>query len=310
MLIVSHYMTAFPKISRRARDKYHKLEDDMMVKNMFNSGKHKDRVGMKILNIIQLSLAGQKSHDEVEAKQNVQKVEEHLIAEEIEKLVEGTEKVENVEVDSSTLRQNDTQNDPGTRLEPRSNKESPKVEITTKVQPVNINEEEEESAEDDYEFKRREKGKNVEESRNIPSPTIIRSSKIHSTLISLNTEKLQEFTVNDPLPLSLTPSSSSPKFKLSATNRLLSLFKPKTGCFKRYTSFFDEFQSLPKMVDDRVKELTKTYVPVYVAQGLIMERQQSQADVAKMIADAICNTPIFDIAAEANLGYYFMDQQT
>ncbi|GJW54732.1 hypothetical protein Tco_0098817 [Tanacetum coccineum] len=46
-------------------------------------------------------------------------------------------------------------------------------------------------------------------------------------------------------------------------------------------------ESLPTMVDDRVKELTKTQVLVYVAQGLIMERQQRQADVAKMIADAI-----------------------
>nr|GEW56111.1 hypothetical protein [Tanacetum cinerariifolium] len=47
-LIVSHYMTAFLEISRRAHDKYHNLEDDMMVKNIFNSGKHKDGVGMKI----------------------------------------------------------------------------------------------------------------------------------------------------------------------------------------------------------------------------------------------------------------------
>nr|GEW10701.1 hypothetical protein [Tanacetum cinerariifolium] len=46
-------------------------------------------------------------------------------------------------------------------------------------------------------------------------------------------------------------------------------------------------ESLPKMVDDCVKEHTKTQVPIYVAQGLIMERQQSQADVAKMITDAI-----------------------
>ncbi|GJX63842.1 hypothetical protein Tco_0296742 [Tanacetum coccineum] len=46
-------------------------------------------------------------------------------------------------------------------------------------------------------------------------------------------------------------------------------------------------EALPNMVDDRVKELTKTQVSIYVAQGLIMERQQSQADVAKMIANAI-----------------------
>ncbi|GKD20919.1 hypothetical protein Tco_1222622 [Tanacetum coccineum] len=40
--IVSHYMTAFPKILRRACDKYHNLDDDEMVKSIFNSGKHKD----------------------------------------------------------------------------------------------------------------------------------------------------------------------------------------------------------------------------------------------------------------------------
>ncbi|GJX92040.1 hypothetical protein Tco_0345366 [Tanacetum coccineum] len=228
-LIVSHYITAFPEISRRAHDQYHNLNDDMMVKNIFNSRKHKDGVGMKIpswiitdemkltenyrmqstrltpptpiltiaevndiilQDTIQLSLAEQKSRNELEAKENVQKVEEHYIAEEIKKLVGGAENVENVEVDSSTLRQDDTQNIPGTRLEPRSDKESPEVEITAEVQPDNINEEEEESAEDDYELKRREIRKHVEESRSTPSPTTIRSPRIHSTLISSDTEKL------------------------------------------------------------------------------------------------------------------------
>ncbi|GJZ81855.1 hypothetical protein Tco_0646849 [Tanacetum coccineum] len=46
-------------------------------------------------------------------------------------------------------------------------------------------------------------------------------------------------------------------------------------------------ESLPTMVDDRIKELTKRQVLLYVAQGLIMERQQSQADVAKIISDPI-----------------------
>ncbi|GKA48282.1 hypothetical protein Tco_0741240 [Tanacetum coccineum] len=80
------------------------------------------------------------------------------MAEEIEKLVEGTKNVKEHEVDGSNLRQNDYQIDPDTRLEPRSNKESPEVEITTVVQPINVNEEEEESAEDDYELRRKEKG--------------------------------------------------------------------------------------------------------------------------------------------------------
>ncbi|GKE31510.1 hypothetical protein Tco_1450832, partial [Tanacetum coccineum] len=87
--------------------------------------------------------------------------------------------------------QNDNQNDPGTRLDPKSNKESLKVEITAAAeQPVNDIEEEEESAKDDYELRRKEKRKHVEESTNTPSPTTIRSPRIHSTLISLDTEKL------------------------------------------------------------------------------------------------------------------------
>ncbi|GJZ32550.1 hypothetical protein Tco_0577986 [Tanacetum coccineum] len=36
------------KYRLKASDKYHNLEDDVMVKNIFNSGKHKDSDGMKI----------------------------------------------------------------------------------------------------------------------------------------------------------------------------------------------------------------------------------------------------------------------
>ncbi|GJT92744.1 hypothetical protein Tco_1081589 [Tanacetum coccineum] len=46
-LIISYYMTAYTKISRRVRDKYHNLEHDEMVKSIFNSGKNKAGVGMK-----------------------------------------------------------------------------------------------------------------------------------------------------------------------------------------------------------------------------------------------------------------------
>ncbi|GJS37072.1 hypothetical protein Tco_0535454 [Tanacetum coccineum] len=91
----------------------------------------------------------QKSHDDLEAQQNVEKVNEHLVAEEIKKLVKGS-----------------------------------KSEYA----------DEEESAANDYELRRRVKGKNVEEFRNTPSPTTIRPPRIHSTLISSDTKKLQELT--------------------------------------------------------------------------------------------------------------------
>ncbi|GJW14393.1 hypothetical protein Tco_0018526 [Tanacetum coccineum] len=43
-LIVGHYMTAYPEISKRTRDKYHNLENDDIFKSIFNSGKRKKLV--------------------------------------------------------------------------------------------------------------------------------------------------------------------------------------------------------------------------------------------------------------------------
>ncbi|GKG32060.1 hypothetical protein Tco_0427010, partial [Tanacetum coccineum] len=52
------------------------------------------------------------------------------------------------------------QNDPVTRLDPRSYKESPEVEkIIVVSQPVNVIEKEDESVEHDYELKRRKRGR-------------------------------------------------------------------------------------------------------------------------------------------------------
>ncbi|GJY29387.1 hypothetical protein Tco_0405154 [Tanacetum coccineum] len=48
-IIISHYMTNFLEISRCARDRYHNLKDDDIMKNIFNSGIYKDKVRMKIL---------------------------------------------------------------------------------------------------------------------------------------------------------------------------------------------------------------------------------------------------------------------
>ncbi|GJS93099.1 hypothetical protein Tco_0800067 [Tanacetum coccineum] len=84
-------------------------------------------------------------------------------SEEIEKMVEGSENV----IDDSLPPRNDEPKIPGTRLEPRSDKESPEVEITNDeeveitnvVIPVNVNEEEDEITDEVYELKRMEKGK-------------------------------------------------------------------------------------------------------------------------------------------------------
>nr|GEX12996.1 hypothetical protein [Tanacetum cinerariifolium] len=101
-----------------------------------------------------------------------------------------TYNVGSYEVDSFTHK-NDNQNDLDTMLEPMSNKESTEMEKTIDVsQPVNVIEEEDDTTEDDYELRRREKGKKIEETRNTPPYTPTRSTRIHYTLIYSDLEKL------------------------------------------------------------------------------------------------------------------------
>ncbi|GJU94936.1 hypothetical protein Tco_1319692 [Tanacetum coccineum] len=227
-LIVSHYMTAYPDISRRVCNIYHNLADDVMIKSIFNSGKSKD-VQMTQSQPIEST---QGTHRTTSAPRSP-----NPVVPEGESIWQSRKVMKSLKLHkrwrSSPLRNDDNQIEPDTRLEPRSDKESLEVENIADIsQPVNVIEEEEESSEDDYELRRREKGKHVEEIRNTPSPTIIRSPRIPTNPVSLDTDKLQELTETDTLPSSSTPSLSSPKSKLSATNRLLSLFKAKPGYFR------------------------------------------------------------------------------
>ncbi|GJT18271.1 retrovirus-related pol polyprotein from transposon TNT 1-94 [Tanacetum coccineum] len=73
--------------------------------------------------------------EEQEARENVELVKEHLASEEIENMVEEPENV----IDDSSIPRNDEQDIPGTRLEPRSDKECPKVEITNSGKSDDIN---------------------------------------------------------------------------------------------------------------------------------------------------------------------------
>ncbi|GKB89153.1 hypothetical protein Tco_0961425, partial [Tanacetum coccineum] len=274
--------------------------------------------------------------EEQEVRENVALVDEHLASEEIEKMVDGQENI----VDDSSIPMNDESNIPGIRIEPQSDKESPEVEIakekeveiskekevelTNVVIPVNINDKDEEITDEVYELKRREKGKIVEETRNSPIPIPIRSPRIHTNLVSLDTEKLQELTDTPHT----TSSSSLPHKKIAKTNRLQSLFKTKPTRFKRYKSFFHELQgcygylfahlrarfmprksfdtladnlhdvmveTLPAMVDKHIKEQVvkqvpeqvQNQVPVYVTEGLILERQKAKEETKRLIAKAI-----------------------
>nr|GEU41486.1 putative ribonuclease H-like domain-containing protein [Tanacetum cinerariifolium] len=259
-IIIGYYMTNFFEISRRARDKYHNLKDDemkqtkhyQMYAEMFGidvpltqsqptestQGTHRTpsaprstrlsppapvpmvgKVDKLILqDTLQVGLAEHKSRQEQEARENVALVKEYLASVEIEKMVEGQENV----IDDSSIPRNVKHNILGTRLEPRSDKESSEVKFTDVVIHVNVYDEEKEDDEitdEVYELKRREKGKNVEEYRITPFPTPIRSRRIHT--------------------------------------------------------------------DIQVPEQVRNQVPVYVAEGLILERQMNKEEMDKMIAKAI-----------------------
>ncbi|GJU01704.1 hypothetical protein Tco_1112042 [Tanacetum coccineum] len=243
---------------------------------------------MILQDTLQVSLAEHKSREEQEARENVELVNKHLASEEIEKMMEGSENV----IDDSLPPRNDEPNIPGTRLEPRSDKESPEVEITNDeeveitnvVIPVNVNEEEEEITDEVYELKRREKGKIIEESRSTLFLTPIRSLRIHTDLVSSDTEKLQELT-----------------------GRYTYLFEHLKARFlsrKSFDTLDDHLQevmveSLPTMVDTHIKEQVKKkvlkqvrdQVPVYVVEGLILERQKTKEEMERMIAKAILQEP-------------------
>ncbi|GJZ03369.1 hypothetical protein Tco_0536644 [Tanacetum coccineum] len=152
--------------------------------------------------------------------------------------------------------------DPGTRIETKSYKESLEVMNDVDMVPVDVNKEEEELVEEKLERIRREKGKGIKETRTSPHPTLIRSPMIHTedALLSTNKEKLQELTVHDFVPSSSTPT----------------LLKPRIESTLR--------EVLPLMVNKEVNNIAKTTVPVYVAQGLLLEKQKTQDDVANQIA--------------------------
>ncbi|GKC26037.1 hypothetical protein Tco_1028187 [Tanacetum coccineum] len=166
-LIASHYMTTFLEILRRARDRYHNLADDVIIKSIFNSGKSKDVVGMKIPDWM--------ITDEMKLTENYRITSAHTTPNPV--VAEG---------ESSALRQStvirlripprrSTRLIPPTpilttdesddlvlhdtlQVRSQSDKESSEVEKIVDIsQPMNVIKEEEESTEDDYEFMPRRK---------------------------------------------------------------------------------------------------------------------------------------------------------
>nr|GEV44970.1 integrase, catalytic region, zinc finger, CCHC-type, peptidase aspartic, catalytic [Tanacetum cinerariifolium] len=149
-IIIGHYMTNFPEISRR---------------------KYRDKVGIKISDWMITVAMKQTKHYRMYVE--VFGIDVPLIQSSPTESTQGTHRTPSAlssptpKVDAAdSIPRNDEHNIPDTRLDPRSDKESPEVEFTDVVIPVNVydeEEEEEEITDEVYELKRREKWKNVEE---------------------------------------------------------------------------------------------------------------------------------------------------
>ncbi|GJW64315.1 hypothetical protein Tco_0116199 [Tanacetum coccineum] len=230
---------------------------------------------MILQDTLQVSLAEHKSREEQEARENVELVNKHLASEEIEKLEPRSDK-ESLEVE-------------------RTNDEE--VEVTNVVIPVNVNEEEDEITDEVYELKRREKGKIVLGELTETHTQTTSSSRSQHTKLSRANRLLSLF-----------------KAKPARFKRYKNFFQELQG---RYTYLFEHLkerflsrksfdtladhlkkvmvESLPTMVDTHIKEQVKKQVPeqvrdqvpVYVAEGLILERQKTKEEMERMIAKAI-----------------------
>ncbi|GJQ91579.1 hypothetical protein Tco_0002718 [Tanacetum coccineum] len=113
-----------------------------------------------------------------------------MMDEELEQLLEGTENVYKDEFMEDIF--ND-QEDPDTRIETMSDKESQEVEKDVDI--VITDNEEEESAGDEFKLRMREKGKEIEETMDTPPSTPIRFPRTHIVLLSSDKETLQDMTV-------------------------------------------------------------------------------------------------------------------
>nr|GEX17639.1 hypothetical protein [Tanacetum cinerariifolium] len=303
-IIIGHYMTNFPEISRRARDKYHNLKDDDLMKNIFNSKRYKDKSQSteSTQGTYRTPSAPRSPNPKVDAAESSASTRSTVIRLRIpqQRSTRLTPPAPLPTVDKADeLILQDTLQDksmllmivqslgmmniilPNTRLEPMSDKESQEVEFTDVVIPVNVyddEEEEDEITDEVYELKRMEKGKNVEESRITPFPTPIRSPRIHTDLISLDTEKLQELT--------------------ELQGRYGYLFEHLRAKFMPRNSFVtlaDHLHeamadSLPTMADKHIKEQVQQQVPEQVRNQVsvyVCERAQISSQIQQAIANDI-----------------------
>ncbi|GKA15694.1 hypothetical protein Tco_0695441 [Tanacetum coccineum] len=288
-LIMSHYMTTFLEISRRAHDRYHNLKDDVMIKSIFNSGKNKTIVGMKILDWM--------ITEEMKLTKNYQLYDEVFGVDVPTTQSQPTVSTQGTHRKISVPRtptpvvaegeSSDQRRSMVIRLQQKSCDIDEAIENVEQVKEHLMAEEIEKLVEGSENV-----AKNVDENIKVSSspPRNDDIQNVHSTRLEPRSDKESsevEITVVVTLVNVIYEEEDM------AVGRYGYLFEHISVKFMPRRKF-DEvrlqeimMEALPKLVDERIKRILQTRVPLHVAQGLILEREKSQADVEKMIADAI-----------------------
>nr|GEV16224.1 retrovirus-related Pol polyprotein from transposon TNT 1-94 [Tanacetum cinerariifolium] len=186
-----------------------------------------------------MSIATSRSLKDLKAQQNVKRVKEYLVDEEIEKIVEGNDDVdENQFVDEIQ----NSQEDPDTRIEPQSHKERPEVEKSVDLIIID-DQKEKESVEDALRRKKRK----VQE-------RILKMSRRYGNMF----------------------------------RHLRQSFMPRKD-FKAITEAVHATlkKVVPSMVDKTTNDIVKKNPSKVVADGIRLERQKVQNDIAALAADVV-----------------------
>ncbi|GJU19411.1 hypothetical protein Tco_1152753 [Tanacetum coccineum] len=304
-IIVSHYMTIFPEISRHSRDMYHNLQDDDIMKNIFNSGRHKDKVGMQIPDWMITEETKHTEHYRMYAE--VFGLDVPLTQSQPTESTQGTHRIPSAPR-SPTPKKGTIESSAPKRsivihfhlLEKRSTRLTPPA-------PVPTVDKADEMIQDTLQIEKMVEGsENVIDDRLHPrndEPKILgtrlepRSDK-ESPEVEITNDEEVEIT-NVVIPVNVNEEEE----EITGEERYTYLFgrlKERFLSRKSFDTLADHLQevmveSLPTMVDTHIKEQVKKQVPeqvrdqvpVYIAEGLILERQKTEEEMERMIAKAI-----------------------
>ncbi|GJU86605.1 hypothetical protein Tco_1294151 [Tanacetum coccineum] len=256
-IIVDHIMTDDSDVSKRLHEHHHKVENDDVLKSIFNYGKNKEQLGMRISEWMLMEEMKQTKH------YKFMLFDENLVDDEIEKIVEGNDDVDENQFVDEIL---NSQEDPNTRIEHESHKERPEVEKSVELMIIN-KEEEEESVEDTL---RRKKWKELKKltaskpSSSLPKPKIERSKFFKGILARMSRRYDYMFRH--------MRQSFMPKKDMEAISDAVHHTLKKV---------------VPPLVDKTTNDIVKKNLPKVVAEAIRLERKKVKDDIAAIVVNVV-----------------------